>query len=43
MEKKWLAYRIYHEPFGTTYQYDCENLEGFIFEIEAHIGLLPHL
>ncbi|BFT72416.1 hypothetical protein [Paenibacillus sp. P36] len=93
MEMKWLAYRIYPEPFGTKYQYtdlmnkaiveklfdycqileamisregwdflinyhgyqvlyeineksewfDCEHLEGFIFEVEAHIDILPHL
>ncbi|MDQ0899256.1 hypothetical protein [Paenibacillus sp. V4I7] len=93
MEMKWLAYRIYPEPFGTTYQYtdllnraivevlfdycqileamisregwnllinyhgyqvlyeineksnwfDCENLEAFIFEVEALIDILPHL
>ncbi|KRE70842.1 hypothetical protein [Paenibacillus sp. Soil750] len=91
MEMKWLAYRIYPEPFGTTYQYtdllneaavetlfdycqileamisregwefiinyygyqvlyeinersnwfDCENLEGFNFEVEAHMDSLP--
>ncbi|ADO55801.1 MULTISPECIES: hypothetical protein [Paenibacillus] len=91
METKWLAYRIFPEPLGTTYQdydlmnradveklfdycqileamisrqgwqflinhhsypvlfeinegsewFDCESVEEFIFEVEAHIDSLP--